>query len=45
MMVTHITSIVDIVRRNFMLKKKTDDYELFLGKQGKNVLVGAPEKF
>ena len=28
-----------------MLKKKTDDYELFLGKQGKNVLVGAPEKF
>jgi hypothetical protein len=27
-----------------MLKKKSDDYELFLGKSGKNLILGPPEK-
>jgi hypothetical protein len=27
-----------------MLKKKSDDYELFLGKSGKNMILGPPEK-
>lgn len=35
---------MQVVQRNFLLKKKTDDYELFLGKQGKNSLQGPPEK-
>jgi hypothetical protein len=26
------------------MKKKSDDYELFLGKSGKNFLIGAPDK-
>lgn len=26
------------------MKKKSDDYELFLGKQGKNMIIGPPEK-
>ena len=26
------------------MKKKSDDYELFLGKSGKNYIIGSPEK-
>ncbi len=26
------------------MKKKSDDYELFLGKSGKNFIIGPPEK-
>ena len=40
----HLAKIVEIVHRNFMLKKKSDDYELFLGKSGKNLIMGPPEK-
>jgi hypothetical protein len=41
---THLSKIIEIVHRNFMLKKKSDDYELFLGKSGKNLILGPPEK-
>ncbi len=30
--------------RNFQLKKKSDDYELFLGKSGKNMILGPPPR-
>jgi len=44
MMHSHLGQIVQVLQRNFLLKKKTDDYELFLGKQGKNLLQGPPDK-
>lgn len=40
----HLAKVVEIVYRNFQMKKKSDDYELFLGKQGKNVILGPVEK-
>ncbi len=40
----HLQKIIEIVYRNFQMKKKSDDYELFLGKQGKNMIIGPPEK-
>ena len=40
----HLSKIIEIVHRNFMLKKKSDDYELFLGKSGKNLIMGPAEK-
>ena len=42
--VYHLSKMIDIVHRNFMLKKKSDDYELFLGKSGKNMILGPAEK-
>ncbi len=36
--------MIEIVHRNFILKKKSDDYELFLGKSGKNLIMGPAEK-
>jgi hypothetical protein len=41
---SHIQSVIKIVHRNFQLKKKSDDYELFLGKSGKNIIAGPIEK-
>lgn len=39
----HITKIVDLVYRNFDMKEKSDEYEMFLGKSGKNKLEGKEE--
>ena len=36
----HIQKIVDLVYRNFDQKEKSDEYEMFLGKSGKNKLEG-----
>ena len=36
----HITKIVHLVQRNFDQKDKSDEYEMFLGKSGKNKLEG-----
>jgi|LauGreDrversion4_2_1035121.scaffolds.fasta_scaffold1343254_1 hypothetical protein len=44
MLYQHLRRIISIVSRNFQLKKKSDDYELFLGKSGKNVIIGPAEK-
>jgi hypothetical protein len=41
----HLSKIIEIVHRNFMMKKKSDDYELFLGKSGKNLIMGPAEKY
>eukprot|EP00347_Sterkiella_histriomuscorum_P020361 403338103 len=40
----HLQKIIEIVYRNFQMQKKSDDYELFLGKSGKNYIIGPPEK-
>jgi hypothetical protein len=39
----HLKRLIDIVFMNFQQKKKTDDYELFLGKSGKNAILGTLE--
>lgn len=44
MMHQHLQKIVEIVFRNFQMKKKSDDYELFMGKSGKNMIIGPQEK-
>ena len=36
----HISKIVDLVFKNYDLKDKSDEYEMFLGKCGKNKLEG-----
>ena len=36
----HINKIVDLVYRNYDQKEKSDEYEMFLGKSGKNKLEG-----
>ena len=36
----HIDKVVDLVKRNFDQKDKSDEYEMFLGKSGKNKLEG-----
>jgi hypothetical protein len=40
----HLQKAIEIVQRNFQMKKKSDDYELFLGKSGKNAFLGPIEK-
>lgn len=44
MLNSHFEKVVEIVFRNFQLKKKSDDYELFLGKSGKNLLLGPADR-
>jgi hypothetical protein len=34
---------MEVIFRNFEMKKKSDDYEMFLGKSGKNIII-APHK-
>jgi len=36
--------LIHIIHRNFINKKKSDDYELFLGKSGKNIFIGQEEQ-